>query len=80
MKQTKKQLSLNQLQGLEKADLVVLVVAMQAQLSEMQAEIQRLKDQLAKDSHNSGKPPSSDGLKKRRTTSLGEHGKRASGG
>ena len=80
MKQTKKQLSLNQLQGLEKANLVVLVVAMQAQLSEMQAEIQRLKDQLAKDSHNSGKPPSSDGLKKRRTTSLREHGKRASGG
>ena len=73
-------LSLEQLQGLDKANLLVLVVAMQAQMSEMRAEIQRLKDQLAKDSHNSGKPPSSDGLKKRRTTSLRERGKRASGG
>ena len=80
MKPTEKQLSLEQLQGLEKADLLVLVVAMQAQLSEMSAEIQRLKDQLAKDSHNSGKPPCSDGLKKRRTTSLRERGKRARGG
>lgn len=73
-------LSLEQLQGLDKDSLLVLVVAMQAQMSEMRAEIQRLKDQLAKDSHNSGKPPSSDGLKKRRTTSSRERGKRASGG
>jgi transposase len=80
MKEPKKPLSIEQVAGLEKADLVVLVVAMQAQLKEMAAEIQRLKDQLAKDSHNSGKPPSSDGLKKRRTKSLRERGKRASGG
>jgi len=72
--------SLEQVQGLDKANLLVLVVAMQAQMREMRAEIQRLKDQLTKDSHNSGKPPSSDGLKKRRTTSLRERGKRASGG
>lgn len=80
MKQAKEQLSIEQLAGLEKADLLVLVAAMQAQLREMAAEIQRLKDQIAKDSHNSGKPPSSDGLKKRRTESLRESGKRASGG
>jgi transposase len=80
MKDPMEQLSIEQLTGLEKADLLVLVVAMQAQLREMAAEIQRLKDQLAKDSHNSGKPPSSDGLKKRRTQSLRESGKRASGG
>lgn len=80
MKETNERLSIEQLQGLEKADLLVLVVTMQAQLSEMSAEIQRLKDQLAKDSHNSGKPPSSDGLKKRRTKSLREGGKRSSGG
>ncbi|MBA3871821.1 MAG: IS66 family transposase [Anaerolineae bacterium] len=80
MKQADEPLRIEQLQGLDKADLLVLVVAMQAQLKEMAAEIQRLKDQLAKDSHNSGKPPSSDGLKKRRTTSLRERGKRANGG
>jgi transposase len=80
MKQTKEQLSSEELAGLEKADLLVLVAAMQAQLREMAAEIQRLKDQIAKDSHNSGKPPSSDGMKKRRTKSLRESGKRASGG
>ena len=80
MKLTEKRLSVEQLQGLEKADLVMLVVAIQTQMSEMAAEIQRLKDQIAKDSHNSGKPPSSDGLKKRGTTSLRERGKRASGG
>ncbi len=80
MKPADEQMSIEQLQGLEKADLVDLVAAMQAQLGEMAAEIQRLKDQLAKDSHNSGKPPSSDGLKKRRTQSLRESGKRASGG
>lgn len=80
MKEPKEQMSIEQLAGLEKADLRVLVVALQAQLREMAGEIQRLKDQLAKDSHNSGKPPSSDGLKKRRTQSLRERGKRASGG
>ena len=80
MKELKEPLSVEQLADLEKADLLVLVVTMQAQLREMAAEIQRLKDQIAKDSHNSGKPPSSDGLKKRRTKSLREHSKRASGG
>jgi transposase len=73
-------LSLEQLQELNQAALLVLVVTMQTHMSEMAAEIQRLKDQLAKNSNNSGKPPSSDGLKKRRTTSLRERGKRASGG
>jgi transposase len=80
MKQTNEQKSVEQLAGLEKADLLVLVAAMQTQIREMAAEIQRLKDQIAKDSHNSGKPPSSDGLKKQRTKSLRERGKRASGG
>jgi len=39
-----------------------------------------LQDQLAKDSHNSGKPPSSDGLKKGRRKSLRRAGQRPRGG
>jgi len=43
---------------------------MQQQMATQQALIQQMKDQLANDSHNSGKPPSSDGLKKGNRESL----------
>ena len=62
-----------QLAELDKASLIAII-------NELRAEIQDLRDQLAKDSQNSGKPPSSDGLKKRRTRSLRQKGKRPSGG
>lgn len=38
----------------------------QKQIAELLEEISRLRDQLSKDSHNSSKPPSSDGFKKSR--------------
>ena len=40
------------------------ILVLQQQMAAQQELIQKLQDQLAKDSHNSGKPPSSDGLKK----------------
>src|SRR5665648_894452 len=48
---------------------------------ELQVKIQTLEDQLNKNSQNSSKPPSSDGLKKPpRTTSLREKGMKPNGG
>jgi hypothetical protein len=38
------------------------IAALHEQVHELLAEVQALKGQLAKDSHNSSKPPSSDGL------------------
>ena len=56
------------------------VAGLQEQIAAQQALIQQLQDQLAKDSHNSGKPPSSDGLKKGRRKSLRKSGQRPRGG
>jgi transposase len=64
-------LNSDQLADLDKAMLIALIL-------ELQQEVRDLRDQLAKNSQNSGKPPSSDGLKKAR--SLREKGKRGSGG
>ena len=56
------------------------VAGLQEQIAAQQALIQQLQDQRAKDSHNSGKPPSSDGLKKGRRKSLRKSGQRPRGG
>jgi len=66
-------LAVGQLADLDKETLIAIIV-------ELRQEIRELRDQLAKNSHNSGKPPSSDGLKKPRTRSLRQKGKRQSGG
>jgi transposase len=44
-----------------------LVINWMAILKQLEVRIQALEDQLAKDSHNNSKPPSSDGLKKEPT-------------
>ena len=57
-----------------------LVQQLQQRVETQQELVQALQDQLAKDSHNSGKPPSSDGLKKGRRRSLRRAGQRPRGG
>lgn len=49
-------------------------------VQELHEVIQQLRDQVQKNSQNSSKPPSSDGLKKPRTKSLRKPGQRPNGG
>ena len=84
------ELKRQELEKLSKQDLIKLVEdlsarlagleALEKQVQEQAATIQRLQDQLAKNSRNSGKPPSSDGLKKPRTRSLRRKSGRKPGG
>ena len=74
------ELDRQQLEKLDTSSLVELILEMQGQLAEQRELIQTLQNRLAKDSHNSGKPPSSDGLKKRKTRSLRQKGQRPQGG
>jgi len=74
------ELDRQQLEELDQTSLIELILTMRRQLAEQQVLIQALRDQLVKDSHNSGKPPSSDGLKKPRTRSLRQKGRRPKGG
>lgn len=56
------------------------IEALQAENAELKARLEKLTAQLAKNSQNSSKPPSSDGLKKPAPKSRREKGKRPSGG
>lgn len=76
-----------QLNKLDKETLIELLVvalqridALEKQLANQAAIIQKLQDELARNSRNSSKPPSSDGLKKPKTRSLRPKGQRSVGG
>jgi transposase len=58
-----------------------IIAKQQAQIEQQAAKLQALADQLAKDSHNSSKPPTSDGLKpQRRPQSLRQPSGKQPGG
>lgn len=68
-----------QLSQLDKEHLIAIILDLREVLQKQEARIQALEDQIAKNSRNSGKPPSSDGLKSK-PRSLRDKGKRSSGG
>lgn len=70
-----------QLRQLDKESLIDIILELREQMAQMSVRIQSLEDQLAQNSQNSSKPPSSDGLKKKPVPqSLREKGKRKTGG
>lgn len=69
-----------QLEQLEKNEIIHLFLVLQDHLEQMEVRMQRLEDQVAKDSSNSSKPPSSDGLRKSKTRSLRKSKGRKAGG
>ncbi len=63
----------------ENAILKAENAALREQVTSLLARVQDLEARLAKDSHNSGKPPSSDGLKRKPKSLRQRSGKRPGG-
>ncbi|MDA1190087.1 MAG: DUF6444 domain-containing protein [Candidatus Poribacteria bacterium] len=70
----------DQLAALNLERLIEVILSLQERIAALEAENRALRDQLAKNSRNSGKPPSSDGYGKPAPKSLRPRGKRKSGG
>lgn len=68
-----------QLRQLNKDQLIAIILELRGMVEDQSARIRALENQLAKNSTNSSKPPSSDGLKKK-PASLREKSLRPSGG
>jgi transposase len=69
-----------ELEKLDKAALIDLVLLFQAQLDKLNQRVRQLEDQVAKNSGNSSKPPGSEGLAKPKTQSLRRSEGRKPGG
>lgn len=74
------ELESKQIAELDKETLIAIILELQQLVKAQAVEIQDLREQLAKNSKNSSKPPSSEGLKKPRPSSLREKSGRKSGG
>src|SRR5258708_12498327 len=61
------------------AELEAENAALRAQVTALLARVQELEARAAKDSHNSGKPPSSDGLQRRTKSRRRKSGKKPGG-
>ena len=59
-----------QQEQLNQESLIELILVMGVKLAAQQVSAPELREQLAKNSHNWGRPPVSDGLKKRRKQSM----------
>jgi transposase len=69
------------LEQLSKAELIAIIERQAVLIEQLTARVTELEKQLGKNSHNSNKPPSSDGLKKvRRTKSERKPSGKSSGG
>jgi transposase len=71
----------DKLKAISKEMLITIILDQREQIELLQERVKQLEDQMAKNSQNSSKPASSDGLKKKPAPkSLREKGKRKTGG